>query len=93
MTQADLKRALFTEYGGFADKRYKDLTRNLPFIVDDRTDGDKDARGQLFHWFCLIFVEVEGEEAIKVTLRGEIPENRTVQAWPALKPLWIHRHS
>jgi hypothetical protein len=82
-TADDLKAVLFDAYDGFGDKRYKDKTRDLPFIVDDRTEGDTDARGQLFLWFCQIFVNVEAADRVKVSLRGGVPESAGVAAWLA----------
>lgn len=77
----ELKAALFEAYGGFADKRIKKLEHDAPFIVDDRGEGDYDARGQLFLWFCLIFAQVEAPDRVKLTLRGGVPENGAVEAW------------
>lgn len=43
-----LKQVLFDAYGGFADKRFKNLDKGRLFIIDDRGPGDEDAAGKLF---------------------------------------------
>lgn len=76
-----LKRKLFDEYDGFADKRIKKLESGSIFIADDRTTGDQGADKQLFLWFCRIFVEVTSESAVTVSLMGGIPLSAEVRAW------------
>ena len=78
-----MKKVLFDEYGGFSDKRIKNLERGSVFIVDDRTSSDEAADGKLFSWFCLIFADVKSETKLVVTLRGEVPESSGVSAWVA----------
>lgn len=80
-TTVELKQHLFDAYGGFADKRYKDINRDAPFIVDDRGDGDYDARGQLFLWFCQMFLQVMDGTHVKLTLRGGTPDGPEVKEW------------
>ena len=77
----ELKQRLFDAYGGFADKRYRDIDREAPFIVDDRTKGDLDARGHLFLWFCQMFATVTAPDRVHLLLRGGTPENKAVAAW------------
>lgn len=64
----NLKQYLFNKYGGFADKRIKNIEKGTIFIIDDRNISDFDARGQLYYWFCMIFVEVIDKDNIKVSL-------------------------
>ena len=77
----DLRAILFKEYGGFADKRIKNLDNNALFIVDDRGPSDLDARKQLFLWFCQIFVEVPETKLVRVKFRGDLPTNHSVAEW------------
>lgn len=78
----DLKRILFVEYGGFADKRIKKLENGKRFIVDDRSDRDIAADGNLYPWFCMIFIEVGNTaEAVDLIFSGDIPISTTVESW------------
>lgn len=77
----ELKQVLFDAYDGFADKRIKSLERDAPFIVDDRTEGDKDARGRLFLWFCQMFVEVISETEVHLSFYGGTPRGPEVNSW------------
>ena len=63
-----LKKVLFEEYDGFADKRIKKLETGSTFIVDDRTDGDQGADKKLFGWFCSMFVDVESSTSVTIRL-------------------------
>jgi hypothetical protein len=80
-TTYDLKAFLFDAYGGFADKRYKNLNLDLPFIVDDRTPNDQDSRGQLYLWFCQMFVTVEQADLVRLLIGRSLPSSPAVQAW------------
>jgi hypothetical protein len=62
----ELKQVLFNAYGGFADKRIKNLERGKLFIVDDRTRSDEDAAGKLFLWFCQVLAEVIDGDTVKI---------------------------
>ena len=77
----ELRGVLFEAYDGFGDKRLKDLGRDAPFIVDDRAKGDLDAKGNLFLWFCQIWIHVEAPDRVRVTLRGGVPEGTAVTEW------------
>lgn len=79
----ELKGLLFEAYGGFADKRYKKLEKDAPFIVDDRRQGDYDARSQLFLWFCQMFAYVEGADTVRLSLIGGVPQSDAVSQWYA----------
>ncbi|MFN3778543.1 MAG: hypothetical protein ACK4SI_06035 [Brevundimonas aurantiaca] len=80
-TAEELKAIFFDAYDGFADKRLKDISRDAPFIVDDRNKSDFDARGQLFMWFCQMFVTVEASHRVRLSLRGGVPKSAGVTAW------------
>lgn len=80
-TKLEIKNLLFDAYGGFADKRLKNLERDAPFIVDDRNEGDYDARGQLFLWFCQMFATVEDRQGVELELRGGVPHSEAVSEW------------
>lgn len=76
-----LKQILFDAYGGFADKRFKNLDKGRLFIVDDRGPGDGDAAGKLFLWFCQIFAEVTDQDTVQITMRGGVPDGPLVAKW------------
>lgn len=76
-----LKQVLFDAYGGFADKRVNNLEKGRLFIIDDRGPGDEDATGKLFLWFCQTFAEVIDQDAVKVTMRGGVPDGPLVTKW------------
>jgi hypothetical protein len=76
-----LKKVLFDTYDGFADKRIKNLENSDAFIVDDRGEGDYDARGALFLWFCQIGLIVKDRDSVVLTLRGGIPDSARVAKW------------
>lgn len=82
-SKLELKGLLFDAYGGFADKRYKKLENEAPFIVDDRGRGDYDARGQLFLWFCQMFALVDDADLVRLTLSGGVPQSDAVSRWYA----------
>lgn len=75
-----LKQVLFDAYGGFADKRVKNLDKDRLFIIDDRPEGDKGARGELYPWFCQIFAEAIDQDTVKIVMRGDVPEVNKPQA-------------
>ena len=76
-----LKQRLFTEYGGFADPRIKDLKKSTHFIVDDRAPHDIGPDGRLLKTFCSIFVDVLSEDKITLRMTGNIPKGKQVTAW------------
>ena len=76
-----LKQVLVDQYGGFADKRIKNLDTGSFFHVDDRSQGDYDARKQLFLWFCQVTLTVKSGTTVEVALSGEVPMNATVKVW------------
>lgn len=78
-----LKQRLFTEYGGFADHRIKNLKKSSHFIIDDRQPRDIGADGRLLGYFCSIFAEVVSEDEVKLRLTGNIPSCQMVEEWIA----------
>ncbi|MEL6828822.1 MAG: hypothetical protein AAFO63_01670 [Pseudomonadota bacterium] len=84
-TKLELKKLLFDAYGGFADKRLKNLERDAPFIVDDRSDRDLDAQNQLYLWHCQIFATVDDADRVEVELRGGVPYSAAVSEWYAVQ--------
>jgi hypothetical protein len=76
-----LKQMLFAEYNGFADKRIKNLEKGSKFIIDDRSDSDVGADGKLYSYFCMIFLDVSGDNAATVSMWGNVPDSSKVQTW------------
>jgi hypothetical protein len=76
-----LKKVLFDEYDGFADKRIKKLESGTKYIVDDRGLGDFGADKKLFGHFCLIFADLSDEPTVRVTMTGGVPTSAAVSAW------------
>lgn len=76
-----LKKALFEEFGGFADKRIKNLDKSTTFIADDRGRGDYGADRNLFLWFCSIFVDVKSESHVLIRLSGGVPWSSAIAQW------------
>lgn len=81
MTDERLKRHLFDEYSGFADKRIKNLSKSDLFIVDDRSDRDVAADGSMYSYFCMMFARVASSDTVEVRLIGNIPMGPAVSAW------------
>lgn len=77
----ELKRILFDAYGGFADKRYKNLDKSSTFIIDDRNESDVGADGSLYSYFCCVFADVKSNQEVVVTLVGNIPIGKRVNSW------------
>ncbi len=76
-----LRQHLYECYGGFSDRRVKDLSKSDTFIADDRSDRDRNARGELYGYFCMIFVRVKGDGMVEVDLRGNVPMSDGVREW------------
>lgn len=62
-----LRRFLYSQYGGFGDKRVKDVTRDYPFKVDDQKDTDA------HELFCGIFVQVQDDDRFALSLTNNAP--------------------
>jgi hypothetical protein len=63
----ELKKYLFDQYGGFADRRVKDLSKDCPFKIDDQSDKDSPDR------FCSVFVKVTGMDRFMLSLDNNAP--------------------
>ena len=81
MTDHHLKQHLFDQYGGFADKRVKNLEKADRFIVDARRETDSASDGNLYSYFCKVFAEVASPDAVEVQLIDNIPMGAAVSAW------------
>jgi hypothetical protein len=81
MHELYLKKRLFDIFGGFADKRIKNLTRSDLFICDARKKAPTDARGILFRWYCTITLRVVSGEMIHIILGSAMPINSAVSNW------------
>jgi len=79
----ELKKIFFEEYGGFADKRIKNLNKASKFIVDDRESRDFASDGKLYSYFCSIETNVDSNYAISVALGGNIPSDELIDEWVA----------
>ena len=78
----NLKAHLFDAYGGFSDKRIKNLDKSCYFIADDRdTPRSHAADGSLFLWFCTIVVEVIDQQTVRIVLGGAPPMSDSVHEW------------
>jgi hypothetical protein len=76
-----LKGRLFKALGGFGDKRIKDLTKSDFFICDDRDHAARDAKGELFLWYCTVGLRVLSGELVHVELGKAMPRNDAVDKW------------
>lgn len=83
MSVQPLKQALYDEYGGFADKRLKNISNDAEFIVDDRTHRDFGSDKKLYPWFCMMFVRVKAKDRIHVRLLKNVPQGVRVSSWAA----------
>ncbi len=63
------KKYLFDEYGGFGDKRVKDITKDCPFKIDDQSKDDKPEH------FCGIFISVVEGTIFELHLTNNAPFN------------------
>jgi hypothetical protein len=76
-----LKRKLFDSYGGFSDKRIKNLEKGEHFIIDDRSDRDFGADRALYSYFCSMIAVVLENDKVKVVLSGNVPVSQEVYEW------------
>ncbi|MET4803608.1 hypothetical protein [Bradyrhizobium sp. LB11.1] len=81
MDELTLKRRLFDELGGFSDKRIKDLHKSDLFICDDREHAARDARKQLFLWYCTVVLRVISGDTVHIELGQAMPMSDAVDAW------------
>lgn len=78
---SSLKKKLFDEYGGFADKRIKNLDKGQCFIVDDRSPRDFGADQRLYSYFCSVSADVLADDRVQVILSGNVPISQSVDDW------------
>lgn len=83
MPEPSLKSHLYRAYGGFADKRIKDLSKSDRFIIDDRNANDFNAKKHLYPYFCLMLARVLSSDTLEITLRGNIPTSARIEHWVA----------
>lgn len=76
-----LKRHLFKSYGGFADKRIKNLSKSDLFSIDGRARSDEDAKGNLFLWFCMMFAKTVSATEVRLILCGNVPTSSKIKKW------------
>ncbi len=78
-----LKNTLFTEYGGFSDKRIKikDLNTFNEFFVDGRTKGDIASNKKPFGWLCVMTLTVVTRHQVELVLSGNIPTSPKIEKW------------
>jgi hypothetical protein len=75
-----LKAALFEAYDGFADKRIKNLVKGKRFIVDGRGPSDIASDGNVYGWFCSMFLDVESADEVTLSVHN-IPLSPPVSDW------------
>lgn len=76
----ELKAALFAGYGGFADKRVKNLDKATTFQVDDRDQGTIGADKKPLSWFCQIHADARSDDQLVVRLFNA-PVNDRIEKW------------
>jgi len=67
------KKYLFDAYGGFGDKRVKDITKDHPFKIDDQDTDDTHEH------FCGIFVRVIEGAKFDLHLSNNAPLNSKIK--------------
>lgn len=83
----ELRRRFFRQYGGFANKRLKNLTRNEAFAVDDRGEKDRSANGSFYGWFCQMHAFADDNRTVRVRLHGTLPAGSAFDRWLAERSL------
>jgi hypothetical protein len=86
-----LRRALFDQYGP-ADRRIKKLEKASIFRVDE-CEIYRGADGKPLSHVCVIFVHVDSETMIKVSLSGNVPLEGPVQDWIRSEDPSLIKHS
>ena len=76
-----LKQALFIEYGGFADKRIKNLDKASAFFIDERDKGGYAADGSLYGSWCGVLADVVDGHTVNVTLHNLVPFGPAISQW------------
>jgi hypothetical protein len=68
------KKYLFDAYGGFGDKRVKDITKDYSFKLDDQDSSDNHAL------FCGIFAKVIEGDVFELSLSNNAPINSKIKS-------------
>lgn len=76
-----LKRALVAEYGGFADRRIKDVDKGSLFAVDDHREGAIASDGSFYGWFCAVEINALDGLRVQVRLTNSIPDSSGIRGW------------
>lgn len=71
---------LFGCYGSFAHKTIKDLRKSRRFIVDSRDTDGLASDGDYYGWFCGIWLDVESEHEVTITLENNTPKSPAVDS-------------
>ena len=69
----EFKKYLFAAYGGFGDKRVKDITKDYPFKIDGQGNDDSHEH------FCGIFVRVTDGKKFELHLTNNAPINSKIK--------------
>jgi hypothetical protein len=75
----ELKQRLFDTYGGFIDKRTKNLAKGDTFIIDDRKATDFDDHGHAYSSLCMATARVRNAKTVELHLQGSTPVNEEIR--------------
>ncbi len=75
-----LQQALFDAYYGGQAKRKRKAITNY-FVIDDRSDRDVASDRSLYSYFCTMVARVVDENTVAVTLSGNVPRSKSIEAW------------
>jgi hypothetical protein len=75
----ELKQRLFDTYGGFIDKRTKNLAKGDTFIIDDRRKTDFDEHGHAYSSLCVATARVRDAKTVELHLQGNTPVNEEIR--------------
>ncbi|GLK68964.1 hypothetical protein [Hansschlegelia plantiphila] len=81
MELLELKKRLFSQFGGFADGRIKDLSKSDRFICDDREHADNDAKGKLFYWYVTVYMRAISGDVVHIDIGDAMPQSKAVKEW------------
>ena len=59
----------------------KDLKKSDYFICDDRANAARDAKGQLFLWYCTVGLRVVSDNLVHIEIGNAMPRNDAVNKW------------
>ncbi len=74
-----IKERLFADFGGFADKRIKNLKKSDYFTCDE--NASTDPKGKLYPWYCTIGINVISGDLVHVQLGAAMPKSYSVLKW------------